>query len=367
VSAVLWSVRQLALYGVSIVAVAAAEIAWGNAGPAGLAGHALLLALAAILGDLVEDALSGVATTVWRWRARVVGLGTATLAAFFVLLLALSNAHLAARAAHGCALVQSVLLIVAGLLGLHLAVLLNALVLVILAVLPGGLPAALAVILFLPALGFFFAFDHAARRLHGRAASASLLWMIAVEAGRLVLPGTLALAVLFAALPPGRAAALPDIEELQRTPMPHLYQWLVLIILVTSGAMVAVSRLFRSDTPADKLLEELVPHMEAEELLEPARADTTAYGGARERVIRAYVGVVGRARDAGCEIPPHLAPREIEQRVREGAPMSELTALFRAARYGPEAPAGTGVSAAEHTARIVTAALARRRPSRRGR
>jgi hypothetical protein len=361
VNGVLWTARQVSLYLVSLLAVATAEIAWQNVGPAALGAYAVGLAVAVVLGDLLEEALSGVANSVWRWRARLVGLGASLLGSFFVVLVAVSNARLAASAAHACALLQPALLVVAGLLGLHLAALGNALVLVILAALPGGPPAVLAVVAFLPAVGFFFAYDHTARRLQGRAVPSALVWMITVDAARLVLPGALAVLCVFTAFPPGRPAFLPDLDTLDRTAKPHVYEWLVLILCVTSGAMVAVSRLFRSDAPADKLLEDVLPRVEAEELIDPPAREATAYRGARERVIRAYVSVLARARQVGCELPPQLTAGEIEARLREGAPMRELTEAFADARYGPDEPSGANAVAAERLAAATAARLSERR------
>jgi hypothetical protein len=365
VSGTVGSLRQLALYLLCTAAAVSAEAAWGRTGPAGLFSHVLLLAVALVIGDLLEDVLSGLATSVWRWRARVVGLSACALAGFFVLLAAISSAPLAARAAHACALAQSLLLVLAGALGLQAAVLGNALLLVVLAALAGGEAAAIGTTGFVAALSFFFAFDHAARRLQSRPASASLVRRLTVDAARQTAPAVLLVAFLFTLALPTRPAGLADLTEIDRAGVPHVFEWLFLLTVIVSGALLGVSRMFRSDSPPDVLLEDVLTHVEAEEMLDRPAVDASTYAGARERVIRAYLGVLSRARDAGCELPPHLTPREIEGRVREGAAMRDLTAVFADARYGPGEPDATAVATAVSSANAVDAALGRRRRPRR--
>jgi hypothetical protein len=88
---------------------------------------------------------------------------------------AVADPLLAGRAAEAGALLQAAALLLAEVLGLHLAVLGTALVLVILAGLAGGPAAAVAVTGFLAGISFFLAFDHALRELQSRPSSETRL------------------------------------------------------------------------------------------------------------------------------------------------------------------------------------------------
>ena len=355
--------RQVALYLLSLLAVASAEIAWLGARPQRLLAHAAALGFTLLLGDFLADALSGVGAAGWRKRARLLALVTFGWLGFLALMAGVADPVLAARAAEACALLQAAALLLAEVLGLHLAALGTALVLVILAGLAGGAPAAVAVTGFLATVSFFLAFDHALRKLQSRPTSeARLLGTIARGAARMVAPVALVLTLVFVAAPPTRSApsetsARPvAVEQVRRA-----YLWLFLLALGGGGAVLALARLFRGGESGAALLEDLETRVEAEELLEEPPLDQSRYGAARGRVIRAYLTFLSRARDAGYEIAAHLTPGEIQLRVRQPeAPLADLTGVFLNARYGPDEPSNEAVRIAERSTRELSAFLARR-------
>jgi uncharacterized protein DUF4129 len=366
----LLAAQKLALYLLSLLAVASAEIGWRRPDPLTLLGHAAGLAFMMLLGGLLADLLSGVMTAGWRRRARLLVLGAYVFLGFVALVAGAADARLAGRGVEACALLQWAALLLAEVLNLHLAALGNALVLVILAALAGGAPAAVSVTSFLAAAGFFLAFDHAARRLQARPAlRVDLLRPVAIDAARIVLPLVAALAVAFAIAPPtssvrfgtARPALAP--EDARRA-----YEWLFILGLGGGGAVLGLARLFRgAGESAPLLAEDVETHVESEELLEPPSLDDTRYGAARGRIVRAYLRVLSQAKAVGHDLAAHLTPREIEARVGKPAgPLGELTALFLDARYGPDEPTGEAVDAAERAARTVAGVLARSpRPRRR--
>ncbi len=355
--------RQVALYLLSLLAVASAEIAWLGARPQRLLAHAAALGFTLLLGDFLADALSGLGAAGWRKRARLLALVTFGWLGFLALMAGVADPVLAARAAEACALLQAAALLLAEVLGLHLAALGTALVLVILAGLAGGAPAAVAVTGFLATVSFFLAFDHALRKLQSRPTSeARLLGTIARGAARMVAPVALVLALVFVAAPPTRSApsetsARPvAVEQVRRA-----YLWLFLLALGGGGAVLALARLYRGGESGAALLEDLETRVEAEELLEEPPLDQSRYGAARGRVIRAYLTFLSRARDAGYEIAAHLTPGEIQLRVRQPeAPLADLTGVFLNARYGPDEPSNEAVRIAERSTRELSAFLARR-------
>jgi hypothetical protein len=355
--------RQVALYLLSLLAVASAEIAWLGARPLRLLAHAAALGFMLLLGDFLADALSGLGAAGGRKRARLLALVAFGWLGFLALMAGVADPVLAARAAEACALLQSAALLLSEVLGLQLAALGTALVLVILAGLAGGAPAAVAVTGFLTTVSFFLGFDHALRKLQSRPTSeARLLGTTARGAARMVAPVALVLTLAFVAAPPTRSApsgtsARPvAVEQVRRA-----YLWLFLLALGGGGAVLALARLFRGGESGAVLLEDLDTQVEAEELLDTPPLDESRYGAARGRVIRAYLTFLSRARDAGYEIAAHLTPGEIQLRVRQPeAPLAELTRVFLDARYGPVEPSSEAVRIAERSARALSAFLARR-------
>ena len=356
--------RQLALYLLSLLAVASAEIAWHGARPLRLLAHAAALGVTLLLGDLLADALSGLAAAGWRKRARLVALVGFAWLGFLALMAAVADPLLAARAAEACALLQSAALLLAEVLGLHIAALWTALVLVILAGLAGGAPAAVAVTGFLATIGFYLAFDHALRKLQSRATSeVRLLGTIARGAARMVAPVAIVLTLVFVAAPPTRSApsGIGDARPVAVEQVRRAYLWLFLLALGGGAAVLGLARLFRGSESGAVILEDLETQVESEELLEKPPLDESRYGAARGRVIRAYLTFLSQARDAGYEIAAHLTPGEIEHRVGQPeAPLAELTGVFLDARYGPDEPSTEAIRIAERSSRALGAFLARR-------
>lgn len=355
--------RQLALYLLSLLAVASAEIAWFGARPLRLLAYAGVLGASLLFGDLVADAVSGLGAVGARRRARLLALLAFAWLGFLAVMAAVADPLLAARAAEACALLQCAALLLAEVLGLTLAALGTGLVLVILAGLAGGAPAAVAVMGFLATVSFFLAFDHTLRRLQSRPASeARLLGTTARGAARMVAPVLLLLALFFVAVPPtrstysGMGAHPVAVEQVRRA-----YVWLFLLAVGGGGAVLALARLFRGAESEAVFLEDLETQVESEELLEGPPLDESRYGAARGRVIRAYLTFLSRAKEAGYELATHLTPGEIQLRVRQPeALLAELTGVFLDARYGPDEPSSEAVRIAERSTRDLSSFLARR-------
>lgn len=356
--------RQVALYLLSLLAVASAEIAWLGARPLRLLAHAAALGFTLLLGDFLADALSGLGAAGWRKRARLLALVAFGWLGFLALMAGVADPVLAARAAEACALLQAAALLLAEVLGLHLAALGTALVLVILAGLAGGAPAAVAITGFLATVSFFLAFDHALRKLQSRPTSeARLVGTTARGAARMMAPVALVLTIVFVAAPPTRStpSGIGDARPVAVEQVRRAYLWLFLLALGGGGVVLGLARLFRGGESGAVLLEDLETRVEAEELLDTPPLDESRYGAARGRVIRAYLTFLSRARDAGYEIAAHLTPGEIQLRVRQPeAPLAELTEVFLNARYGPDEPSTEDVRIAERTTRDLSTFLARR-------
>ena len=112
-SARLAAARVAALYLLSLVAVAGADLAWRPPSLARLFGHALGLSLALLLGGLLRDASSAWAAAAPRRRVRWISFLFLPLPGVFALVAALAAPVLAPRAAAGLALLQLVMLVIA--------------------------------------------------------------------------------------------------------------------------------------------------------------------------------------------------------------------------------------------------------------
>jgi hypothetical protein len=207
----------------------------------------------------------------------------------------------------------------------------------------------------------FFSLDHVRHRLalwpHILAPGVGL---VLKDALRTLAVPVILLAVgvtLLPAPPPtvdGRGVSPVAAPEVERA-----YRWLIVVALVGTGSLVLAVRWLRGrgrDTPP--LVEMPESHVEAEELIEAPRADDARYAPARGRVIRAYLRVLARARQAGFRLEPSLTPREIEGRVRRPEmELRVLTGLFMDARYGPSEPGPEAVVRAEATSREICSTL----------
>jgi hypothetical protein len=362
--------RDLSLYLLSLLALASAGIAWSRATPLLLVGYVVALAGALVLGQLLADALSGVGAAGWRKRARLFALSGFVLTAFVTLLGSLASPDFAAQATDTYAFLQPLALLLGEFLGLQVAALVGALVLVVLAGFAGGATAEVAVTGFVGLLAFFLTFDHGVRRLLARPAHAPhLLLAVARDAARTAGPVLLGLAVFFWLFPPAPSADLFEAGR-QRLPTPQearrAYEWLALLGLAGGALVFGLRRLFRGGgDAAAPLVESVETQVESEEILDPPLPLDPRYGAARGRVIRAYVRLVARARAAGLDIATYLTPREIERHFRaQTAALPLLTAIFMNARYGPDEPTSDDVRTAEHAAQEVGAGLVPRKGRR---
>jgi hypothetical protein len=369
VTAALERARLLALYLVSLVAAASADLAWQPPSLLRLVGLAAGLGLALSLGTLLADALSAVGSAGVRLRARLLALVLVPLPSLLAVAVAWTAPSLAPLAASALVLVQAALLLVGESLGLTLLALWGALFLSLVAAARGGLPGAVAFASLLVLAGVCFALDHAISRLAIRPGVpgptpvrvvADALRLLAVPALLLVL--SLWLAPSWSpATSAGAGVRLPEAPEVRRA-----YQWLVLAALAGMGALTLVLRWLRGrEGEAPPLAELAETQVVAEELLDPPSLDDARYSAPRGRVIRAYLRFLARAREAGLRLDRCLTPREIERRVvRPEQPLDQLTALFMDARYGPVEPSPDAVRLADAASSAVCATLRRRRRGR---
>jgi len=100
----------------------------------------------------------------------------------------------------------------------------------------------------------------------------------------------------------------------------------------------------------------------ADEVLpEPPPPARREYRGRRGRIVRAYVNVLARAREAGFRSRPSETPRDIAVHLpAPSGPLGALTELFVGARYGPDEPSEEQAAAAERAGRAVAAGLGRK-------
>jgi hypothetical protein len=358
--------RLVALYVLSLLAAASADLAWRPPDMARLAAHAVVLALAVGLGSVLPDALSAVGAGVLRARARLV----LPLPGFMALAVAVAAPRLAAQAVSGLVLLQVAVLLVGEALAVEILALWGALVLTLLAALAGGLPALAGLTGFTVLLSVFLGFDHVLRRLSAwPGAPAPAVRLVLADVLRTVAAPAALLASALLLLPAPSPAALGDGGAVVLAPeVRRAYQWLALVALAGGGSLVLVMRWLRGgESEASPLVELMESRVEAEELLEPDAPDGARYAPARGRVIRAYLRFLHRAREAGFRVEPHLTPREIQDRIRRPEdPLSLLTGLFMDARYGPDEPGAEAVRSAEAASHAVCAHL-RVRPCTAGR
>jgi len=362
--------RLVALYLLSLVAVAGADLAWRAPSRARMAGHALGLCLALVLGGLLRDVSSGWAAAAPRRRARWIALLFLPLPGLFALVAALAAPVLAARAAAGLAWLQLILLLIADALALELVAVWGALVLTILAAAGGGLAALVSLPGFLLLASLFFSLDYATRRLaawpYAPAPALRLVLLHALRAAGLPVV-LLTTALVLLPSPPneglGEGQAPAFVGEVQRA-----YRWLALLAVLGGATTLVVMRWLRGGGGEESLALVELPesHVVAEEVLEPELADDPRYAPARGRVIRAYLRFLARVGEAGLRLERHLTPREIEDRVRQPQdPLRTLTDLFMDARYGPSEPAPEAVQRAEAASREASAGLRVRPRGRR--
>ena len=361
--------RSVALYALSLHAAAGALMAW-TAGDAGmLALAAAVLALVLIIGESFGSSLDLGLEGTSRLRLRV------TVAAAYASLVVLAltaavgtgEARLLGQEALIFTVLQAAFLLLVDLGRTHLGPVANALVLVVLASLRGGVVAAVAVVGGLALLGFFLALDHAARVLQayppGRA---DLLGATLRRAAASLAPIVVGLTILFVLSPPAplarvrfpAAAPGPRDEEVAAA-----YRRLVVFGLAGSGLIFVLVRLLRRDRGARSPLEEALSLEQGieEALAEPPPLVRRDYHGRRGRIVRAYVQVLARARDVGFLWRPSQTPRDIAAHLpAPSGPLDALTELFVGARYGPDEPSEEQAVAAERAGQAVRAGLGRK-------
>ena len=363
--------RLVALYLLSLLAVAGADFAWRPPDLRRLAGYSVALGFALALGSLLPEALSAVGGAGLRRRARLIALLFLPLPGLVALGVALAAPRLAASAVSALTLLQVAVLLLAELLGIELLALWGALVLTLVAASGGGLPAVVGLSGFLVLAAVFLSLDHVVRRLLAwPSAPAPALTRVVAGALQVVAVPFFLLVPALVLLPGPAAGGLgvgggPAITaDVERA-----YRWLALVALAGGGATTLVLRWLRGPGGSGEqpLVELPESHVVTDEVLEPPDLDDARYARARGRVIRAYLRFRTRAEEVGFRLERHLTPREIQGRVRrpEGT-LETLTGLFMDARYGPDEPAPGAVRRAEAASRDVCSSLrARARPSGR--
>lgn len=361
--------RSVGLYALSLHAVASAILGW-TAGDALMlvvwaGGLALALIVGESLGGIVGAGMEGASRLRFRVTAGAAYTGLVVLA--LTVAVGSGDARLLGQEAMLFSALQAVFLLVVDFGRTHLAPIANALVLVVLASMRGGFVAAAGVTGGLALLALFLAFDHAVRVLQAYPAGRSdLLGPTLRRATASVAPIVLALAAFFILLPPpsyarirfGSAARGPRDAEVAAA-----YRRLSVLALAGSAVVFGVVRLLRRGRGDRPPLEEaLAVERGAEEALpEEAAQVRREYRGRRGRIVRAYVGVLARAREAGFRSRLSHTPRDIAALLPAPAgPLAALTELFVGARYGPEEPSEAQALAAERAAQAVVAALRRK-------
>lgn len=359
--------RSVAVYALSLHAAASALLAWRGADAGMLALTAAGLAIAQVAGESFSGAVESGLEGTSRLRLRI------TFAAAYggLVVLALTAAlgsgepRLIGQEAMVFSVLQAAFLLLADLGRTQLGPVANALVLVVLASLRGGVVASAAVVGGLGLLGFFLALDHAARVLQAYPPGpAALLSATLRRAAASLAPIVVGLTVLFVLFPPAPLAQvrLPASTGARDEDVSAAYRRLVVFGLAGSGLIFAAVRLFRRDRGARSPQEEALPlERGTEELLpEPAPLVRPDYQGRRGRIVRAYVSVLARARESGFRSRPSQTPRDIAVLLpAPPGPLGTLTELFVGARYGPDEPSEEQAAAAEHAGHAVAAGLGR--------
>jgi putative flippase GtrA len=361
--------RDLLLWALACFGATHALLAWRAMAPAAAAGLAVLYALAlgaaGPIGSRLHAGLGGLG----RGRARIL-LGLAHAALVLIAPLAVGAAPaLLPRAALLFAWLQLPALLLAVSETALLAVLMNAGVLVLLAALHGGLPAASAVSGFVSLLAAFLVVDHWALTLAAHPRVRAPAWgVVARQALSLALPvglGSAALFLLFPPQPAEFALATPGRSD-PAQPLGAAHRLLILTLFLGGAGIVTAVRLFRKDPPGAAPLVEApeLLSVEDEALPAPQPAAPVTLAGPRGRILRAYARFLGDAARRALRRHPPETPLEFARRVGEPMrPLQALTELFMGARYGAAEPAEPDAVAAERAAREIRAAWshARRR------
>ncbi|HKC10809.1 MAG TPA: DUF4129 domain-containing protein [Vicinamibacteria bacterium] len=361
--AALASARSLALYGLSLSAGAGVALAWpGQGDPTlGIAGAALGLAAAQVLGDGLSPWLEGTLGPRARLKARswvgVLYAGTVLLGLALVAL----EPKLLRPAGIIFLLLQGLFLMGGPSLGGEVLGVANAFVLVFLVSFRGGLVAAACVTGSLGLLVFFLTLDHFTRQLSWYPhRDVSLTGAALRQAAAVAAPLVLGLSLFFALYPPAPYSRLPlpDADPATRSEqVAQAYRRLVLLAIAGGACVFLATRLFRRAPGEEPPREELVePQRGQEEALPSPPNRRRAYPGTRGRVVRAYLRVLSQGPRFGLRLRASLTPRQIEAHLRHpAAALATLTTLFQQARYGPEEPGEADAREAEAAAGSILA------------
>jgi hypothetical protein len=371
--AALASARSLALYGLSLSAGAGVALAWpGHGDPTlGLAGAALGLAAAQVLGDGLSPWLEGTLGPRARLKARSWAGVLYTGIALLGLAVVVVEPRLLRPAGTLFLLLQGLFLLGGPPFGGSVLAVANALVLVFLVSFRGGLVAAACVTGSLGLLVFFLTLDHYTRQLSWYPHRDVFLTGAALrQAAAVAAPLVLGLSLFFALYPPASYARLPlpDTDSAARSEqVAKAYRRLLLLAIAGGGCVLLATRLFRRGPREEPPREELVePQRGQEETLPRPPHRRRLYLGTRGRIVRAYLRVLSQGPRLGLRLRPSLTPRQIAAYLRyPAAAVATLTTLFLEARYGPEEPVETEARAAEAAAGSIlarprSAAVARR-------
>lgn len=365
--------RSLALYLLSLHAVASAVLAWPPSRlgvTAALVGASAGLALVVVAGEAFSPALDALLERRARSRLRI-SVGVAYVGLVLVALgaaIGAGDAGLLVAMVALFGMLQAVFLLFLEVLGGPVLALANALILVTLACFAGGALAAVAVTGYVAWLAFFLAFDHFQRRLAAFPATrASLLRAAVGQATVAAAPPVLLMAVLLAVAPPQPYAHISR-DERRVSPSSRLvrrvYGHLLLLGLAGAALVLVARRVLRPGPGGGERTEEILePERGGEEVLGDAPAATAAppLAGTRGRIFRAYLRFLEEAELRVLRRRPSHTPAEIALQLREPAePLHRLTALFMAARYGPGEPGLDEARAAESAADHVVTHLKRR-------
>jgi hypothetical protein len=365
----LLAARSVALYALSLHAVASALLAWTQGDTGLLALCAAGLAAALVIGESTSGVFDASVERTSRLRLRI----TTGAAYGGLVVLALTAAvgsgdpRLLRQVAILFTLLQAAFLLLVDLARTHVGPIANALVLVVLAALRGGAIAAVGVTGGLALLGLFLALDHAARVLQAYpGARGDLHGATLRRAAAALAPIILGLTLLFILFPPSPYARVrfTVADPARDEEVAAAYRRLIALALAGSALVFGLVRLLRRDRGKGAPLEEtLAVERGVEEALpEPAPLAPRGYRGRRGRIVRAYVGVLARAGEAGFRSRPSQTPRELATLLpAPSAPLSALTDLFVAARYGPDEPSEQQALAAEKAARTVSVGLGKAR------
>jgi hypothetical protein len=362
--------RALALYGLSLVAAASAYVAWSGTRLLPLIAIALVLAVAASLGEAVGAELLA---------ARSPEVARARLWAF-VLLMGIWPLGLAVAAGRArvpllqkealfFTLLQALLLLVPVIGPRQVAPLANALVLTLLASLRGGLPAIVATVAFCVGTALLVLFDHYAARLSSvRSIEPALVRLALSQARDVIAPIAAGLVLYFALVPAAPHAAFLEsgVETLaSEQELARAYAHLSLVALFGTVMVYYATRLLRRRSAGRSPTEEdVVLERGAEEAIpERPRRSAGRYEGKRGAIVRAYLRVLERAAALGFERLPSDTASELASRLRAPKqPLSRLTSVFMDARYGSAEPSLEDARAAEADAKAVLAGLEPARP-----